>query len=182
MQVAAECAELQSKVSLQQLNDQYDGERAALIVQLRAKLREATTARDMLKEQLVHTLHRSLCSHPTCACQAGGSAEAATEARKAAELLRMELDSLTQALAAEKAAHAKLREALAQAQGQLKRSEDEREHFRVALFASLGDRQQLQRREAEMELERSSLATQLKQHGLTKADVTNTQFNFGSNK
>ena len=53
MQVVAECAELQNKVSVQQLNDQYDGERAALVVQLRAKLREATTARDLLQEQLV---------------------------------------------------------------------------------------------------------------------------------
>ena len=48
----------------------------------------------------------------------------------------------------------------------LQRTEDEREHFRRALFTSLDDTQQTQQSASLMEYERSQLVTQLVQSGL----------------
>ena len=48
----------------------------------------------------------------------------------------------------------------------LQRTEDEREHFRSALFTSLDDTQQTQQNATLMEYERSQLVTQLVQSGL----------------
>ena len=75
-----------------------------------------------------------------------------------------------------KAETMRLRAALTKAQQMNDRTNDEREHFRKALFTSMGERQQMQRDEASMQRERSELNQQLVQHGLTKADVSEMQF------